>query len=69
MLAATGYAEATPEPGEDSFTAGNHAILRAARARGDVVVALVIAAPGESAYTEAFAHAAVALGVPVARLP
>ena len=69
VLAATGYAEATPEPGEDPFTAGNHAILRAARARDDDVVALVITTPGESGYTEAFAHAAVALGVPVTRLP
>ena len=59
VIATAGHAEATPaSDGEDRFAAGNDAILRAALARDDEVVALVIAAPGESEYTEDFARTA-----------
>ena len=69
VLAATGHAAASPaSAGEDPFVAGNDAILRAALEREDDVVALVIAAAGESEYTEDFARSADALGVPVTRL-
>ena len=69
VLATTGHTEATPDAaGEDPFTAGNEAILRAALAADQDVVALIVAAPGESEYTEGFARSADALGVPVTRL-
>ena len=69
VIATTGHTEAPPvAAGEDPFTAGNDAILRAALAADKDVVALIIAAPGESEYTEDFARSADALGVPVTRL-
>ena len=69
VIATTGHIEAPPAAtGEDPFTAGNDAILRAALAADKDVVALVIAAPVESEYTEDFARSAGALGVPVTRL-
>ena len=69
VIATAGHAEAMPaSEGEDRFAAGNDAILRAALEREDEVVALVIAAPGESEYTEDFARTADTLGIPVTRL-
>ena len=69
VIATAGHAEVTPAAeGEDRFAAGNDAILRAALEREDEVVALVIASPGESEYTEDFARTADTLGIPVTRL-